>query len=112
MPSDRPYRRALPFKTAREVIEQGAGMLYDPHVANVFLNIPEETWEAVRSETASIQSFGLATASDIQAPRGLGIFPTKHPELANPLAPLSLLRLSHPNLSVAELFLRTPPQPS
>jgi HD-GYP domain-containing protein (c-di-GMP phosphodiesterase class II) len=71
MTSDRPYRRALPFKVSREVIERGAGMLYDPHVANIFLNIPEETWEAVRGETASIQNFGLATASDIQALSGL-----------------------------------------
>jgi len=70
MTSDRPYRRALPIRTAREVIERGAGMLYDPHVANVFLNIPEETWETVRTETASIRSLGLATASDIQALSG------------------------------------------
>ncbi len=71
MTSDRPYRRALPFKASREVIERGAGKLYDPQVANVFLNIPEETWEALRTETASIQSFRLATASDIQALSGL-----------------------------------------
>ncbi len=71
MTSDRPYRRALPFRASREVIERGAGKLYDPQVANVFLNIPEETWEALRTETASIQSFRLATASDIQALSGL-----------------------------------------
>ncbi len=71
MTSDRPYRRALPFRASREVIERGAGMLYDPHVAKIFLNIPEETWMAVRTETASIHSFGLATASDIQALSGL-----------------------------------------
>jgi len=71
MTSDRPYRRALPFKASREVIERGAGKLYDPQVASVFLNIPEETWEALRTETASIQSFRLATASDIQALSGL-----------------------------------------
>jgi HD-GYP domain-containing protein (c-di-GMP phosphodiesterase class II) len=71
MTSDRPYRRALPFRVSRDVIERGAGMLYDTHVANVFLNVPEETWEAVRTETASINRFGLATASDIQALSGL-----------------------------------------
>jgi response regulator RpfG family c-di-GMP phosphodiesterase len=71
MTSDRPYRRALPFKVSREVIERGAGTVYDPHVADVFLNIPEETWEAIRRETAAIPSFGLATASDIQALSGL-----------------------------------------
>jgi len=67
MTSDRPYRRALPFETSREVIERGAGKLYDPQVANVFLNIRDETWEAIRSETTSMQGFGFATASDIQA---------------------------------------------
>jgi response regulator RpfG family c-di-GMP phosphodiesterase len=71
MTSDRPYRRALPFKASREVIERGAGTMYDSQVADVFLNIPEETWEAVRTETVSIQSFGSATASDIQALSGL-----------------------------------------
>jgi HD-GYP domain-containing protein (c-di-GMP phosphodiesterase class II) len=71
MTSDRPYRRALPFKASREVIEREAGRLYDPQVANIFLNIPDETWETIRSETASIQTIGLATASDIQALSGL-----------------------------------------
>lgn len=67
MTSDRPYRRALPFKASREEIERGAGKLYDQQVANVFLNNPDETWEAIRRETTAIQAFGLATASDIQA---------------------------------------------
>jgi response regulator RpfG family c-di-GMP phosphodiesterase len=67
MTSDRPYRRALPFKVSREVIERGAGKLYDQQVANIFLKISDETWEAIRRETAAIDSFGFATASDIQA---------------------------------------------
>jgi response regulator RpfG family c-di-GMP phosphodiesterase len=67
MTSDRPYRRALPFKVSREVIERGAGKLYDQQVANIFLKISDETWEAIRRETAAIHSFGFATASDIQA---------------------------------------------
>ena len=67
MTSDRPYRRALPFEASREVIEKGAGKHYDPQVARVFLGIPDETWEAIRRETAAIQGFAFATASDIQA---------------------------------------------
>jgi response regulator RpfG family c-di-GMP phosphodiesterase len=67
MTSDRPYRRALPFAVSREVIERGAGIQYDQHVANTFLRIPEETWEAIRHETAAIQSFSLAAANDIQS---------------------------------------------
>jgi response regulator RpfG family c-di-GMP phosphodiesterase len=67
MTSDRPYRRALPFETSREVIERGAGKHYDSQVASVFLSIPGETWEVIRRETAAIQAFAFATASDIQA---------------------------------------------
>ena len=71
MTSDRPYRRALPFKASRDVIDQESGKLYDPQVANVFLNIPGETWETIRRETATAQAFGTATASNIQALSGL-----------------------------------------
>ena len=67
MTSDRPYRRALPFETSREVIERGAGKHYDSQVARVFLSIPGEIWEVIRRETAAIQAFAFATASDIQA---------------------------------------------
>jgi response regulator RpfG family c-di-GMP phosphodiesterase len=67
MTSDRPYRRALPFQASREVIERGAGKHYDLRVARVFLSIPDETWEVIRRETAAIQAFAFATASDIQA---------------------------------------------
>ncbi len=67
MTSDRPYRSALPFKASREVIERGAGKQYDSHVARVFLSIPDETWKVIRRETAAIQAFAFATASDIQA---------------------------------------------
>jgi HD-GYP domain-containing protein (c-di-GMP phosphodiesterase class II) len=67
MTSDRPYRCALPFEAAREVIERGAGKQYDSQAAGSFLSIPDETWEAIRRETAAIQAFALATASDIQA---------------------------------------------
>ena len=66
MTSDRPYRGALPFKVSREVIERGAGKLYDPQVADVFLNIPDQTWEVIRRETAAIRSFSLVAANDIQ----------------------------------------------
>ena len=69
MTSDRPYRRALPFEASREVIERGAGKQYDSQVAKVFLSIADETWKVMRKETAAIQAFALATASDIQALR-------------------------------------------
>jgi hypothetical protein len=36
-------------------------------VARVFLSIPDKAWEVIRRETAAIQAFAIATASDIQA---------------------------------------------
>ena len=45
--SDRPYRRASTFESARETIRNLAGTQFDPHVVNVFLNIHEDTWPAI-----------------------------------------------------------------
>jgi len=67
MTSDRPYCRALPFESSRKVIEEGAGKQYDAQVANVFLTIPDETWNGIRTETATISDSGFSTTSDIQA---------------------------------------------
>jgi response regulator RpfG family c-di-GMP phosphodiesterase len=67
MTSDRPYRRALPFETSREVIARGAGKQYDSQVATIFMSIPDEAWKVIRSETVAIQAFAFATAKDIQA---------------------------------------------
>jgi len=51
--SDRPYRAALPFSAAREVIERGSGRLFDPLVADAFLTISEEAWRGIGSEAAN-----------------------------------------------------------
>jgi response regulator RpfG family c-di-GMP phosphodiesterase len=71
MTSDRPYRRALPFEASRDVIERGVGKQYDPEVAKVFLSIPNKMWEAIRRETAALQGFSSAVASDIFALSGM-----------------------------------------
>jgi hypothetical protein len=42
MTSDRPYRKALSFATAREEILREAGRQFDPQVVEAFLSIPEE----------------------------------------------------------------------
>ena len=52
MTSDRPYRRALPFSTARDEIARESGRQFDPEVVLVFLNIPEEVWANIRLEVA------------------------------------------------------------
>ncbi len=48
MTSDRPYRKALSFKTAREEIFACAGTQFDPGIAEVFLGMPPESWIAIR----------------------------------------------------------------
>jgi response regulator RpfG family c-di-GMP phosphodiesterase len=58
MTSDRPYRSARSFQEAREQIQRGSGRLYDPQVADTFLSIPNETWEALRVETAAQREGG------------------------------------------------------
>lgn len=50
MTSDRPYRRALPFATARAEVERESGRQFDPTVVRTFLTIPQQTWEEIRSE--------------------------------------------------------------
>ncbi len=46
--SDRPYRAAASFDSARAVIAAGAGTQFDPDVARTFAAIPNETLEALR----------------------------------------------------------------
>jgi putative nucleotidyltransferase with HDIG domain len=48
--SDRPYRRARGFDSAREEILRCSGTQFDPVVVEVFLKIPNELWQELRSE--------------------------------------------------------------
>jgi len=48
--SDRPYRRARDFDAAREEILRCSGTQFDPAVVEVFLKIPNELWQELRSE--------------------------------------------------------------
>ena len=50
MTSDRPYRQALPFQTAREEIIRESGKQFDPDVVRVFLALPQNTWENIRQQ--------------------------------------------------------------
>jgi response regulator RpfG family c-di-GMP phosphodiesterase len=61
MTSDRPYRAALPFQEARDVVEKGAGTQFDARVADAYLSLPNEAWEAMRAEAASGQITSLVT---------------------------------------------------
>ena len=53
MTSDRPYRAALPFQTAREEITRCSGTQFDPDVVHAFLSIPEQIWKGIRLESDS-----------------------------------------------------------
>lgn len=66
MTSDRPYRAALPFNAARDVIGRAAGTLFDPIVTAAFLSVPEETWALVRAEAASL-SIGTILVPSVAA---------------------------------------------
>src|ERR1039458_1265779 len=48
--SDRPYRKARSFDAAREEILRCSGTQFDPMVVEVFLKIPNELWQELRSE--------------------------------------------------------------
>ena len=50
MTSDRPYRKALPFSTAREEIIRESGRQFDPEVVKVFLSLAQTVWEEIRLE--------------------------------------------------------------
>jgi HD-GYP domain-containing protein (c-di-GMP phosphodiesterase class II) len=42
MTSDRPYRKALPIKTAVKELKDGAGTQFDPKIVDIFINILKE----------------------------------------------------------------------
>jgi cyclic di-GMP phosphodiesterase len=62
MTSDRPYRRALPFATARAEVERESGRQFDPEVVKVFLSIPEQTWHTIRADVTNHRPRPLANA--------------------------------------------------
>lgn len=69
--SDRPYHAALPFQAARNEIERNAGILFDSKVTEVFLAIPNETWEVIRKPTAAIETSGVLAGISIESSCGV-----------------------------------------
>src|SRR6202451_1821422 len=56
MISDRPYRKALPIRVAREEIKKYSGTQFDPRVVEVFLSYPDDVWlELHQSRTGFFQ---------------------------------------------------------
>lgn len=48
--SDRPYRRANTFATARQEIIRCAGTQFDPQVVKMYETLPDELWENLQAE--------------------------------------------------------------
>jgi putative nucleotidyltransferase with HDIG domain len=65
--SDRPYRKARSFDAAREEILRCSGTQFDPSVVEVFLKIPNELWQELRSEISG-QNKRFSTFQMTRAP--------------------------------------------
>ncbi|MGH9599572.1 MAG: HD domain-containing phosphohydrolase [Terracidiphilus sp.] len=65
--SDRPYRKARSFDVAREEILRCSGAQFDPAVVEIFLKIPNELWQELRSEISGqnkrFSNFDISAAS-------------------------------------------------
>jgi cyclic di-GMP phosphodiesterase len=74
--SERPYQRASPFESAREIIRRLSGTAFDPQVVNVFLNIREDVWPTIASNQRRIAGLSLELRRNPSMLRiGLGLIP-------------------------------------
>lgn len=70
--SDRPYRRARSFDAAREEILRCSGTQFDPAVVEVFLKVPNDLWNELRSEiTGEQKRFSTFDISAATLPKSL-----------------------------------------
>lgn len=62
MTSDRPYRKGLGYNKSRDEIIRCSGTQFDPHIADVFVHMPEEVWSDLRREIehAPAGTFGVS----------------------------------------------------
>jgi putative nucleotidyltransferase with HDIG domain len=68
--SDRPYRKARGFDTARNEILRCSGTQFDPNVVEIFLKIPNELWHELRSEiTGQNKRFSTFDIAQTSIPR-------------------------------------------
>jgi len=63
--SDRPYRRASSFQSARETIRHLGGSQFHPQALNVFLDIPEGIWPTIARNQHRVASLPYETRRDI-----------------------------------------------
>ena len=65
--SERPYRKATSFDAAREEILRCSGTQFDPAVVEVFLKVPIEVWQELRTQIGE-QSKRLSTFDIVNRP--------------------------------------------
>jgi cyclic di-GMP phosphodiesterase len=74
--SDRPYRRASSFESARETIRRLSGSQFDPQVVEVFLSIPEDVWPTIARNQRQIAALSPALRQTSSMARlELGLLP-------------------------------------
>jgi len=74
--SDRPYRRASSFESARDTIRRLSGTQFDPQVVNAFLNIREDIWPAIAKNQRQIAGLSPQLRGNAGIRRlGLGVIP-------------------------------------
>jgi hypothetical protein len=84
MTSDRPYRLALPFATAREEMIRESGKQFDPEVVSAFLAIDESVWSDLRARRRIPGSLGIE--------KGKLVLPAQNSRLCWPRAMTNLKR--------------------
>ncbi|HYQ88416.1 MAG TPA: HD domain-containing phosphohydrolase [Candidatus Binatia bacterium] len=62
MTSERPYRRALPYEKARQVIAENWGSPFDPNVIEIFLNVLDKIERRTRLKTGQPVPSSIAAA--------------------------------------------------
>lgn len=74
--SDRPYRRASSFESARETIRRLSGSQFDPQVVDAFLKISEDIWPTIARNQRQIAALSpkLRSSADIRR-LALGVIP-------------------------------------
>jgi HD-GYP domain-containing protein (c-di-GMP phosphodiesterase class II) len=73
MTSDRPYRLALPLRTAHNAIYAGSGELFYPEIVDAFFAVGEAAWHRIRadSRTASINKIICGDSLNLASARAL-----------------------------------------
>jgi HD-GYP domain-containing protein (c-di-GMP phosphodiesterase class II) len=74
--SERPYRRASSFESAREIIRRLSGTEFDPQAVNVFLSIREDVWPTIACNQRRIAGLSAEQHKNPSMLRiGLGLIP-------------------------------------